>query len=127
MAVSGRAKLAHRAYTMELARRLRGTGVSVFAADSGLAATPNAAEMTPEILPPALREHWDQIRQGVQRPAAEAANSVLFAATHPSLAGQTGLVIDPDCSASTTLAPALSPSLTAAVNALTERVLRATL
>jgi hypothetical protein len=80
--------------------------------------------MRPEILPPALREHWDQVRQGVRRPAAEAARSVLFAATDPSLAGQTGLVIDPDCSASATLAAALSPGLTVAVNALTERALR---
>lgn len=127
MAVSGRAKLAHLAYTMELARRLRGSGVSVFAADPGAAATPNAAEMTPEILPAALREHWDQVRQGVQRPAAEAARSVLFAATDPSLAGETGLVIDSDCSPSDALAGALSPGLTAAVNALTGRALKAAL
>jgi NAD(P)-dependent dehydrogenase (short-subunit alcohol dehydrogenase family) len=127
MAVSGRAKLAHLAYAMELARRLRGTGVSVFAADPGPAATPNAGEMRPEILPPALREHWDQVHQGVRRPAAEAARSVLFAATDPSLAGQTGLVIDPDCSASAALAATLSPGLTAAVNALTERALRVAL
>ncbi|WP_246338545.1 hypothetical protein [Amycolatopsis endophytica] len=50
MAVSGRAKLA---YNRELAARV--TGVTVLAADPGAAATPNAAEMTPEILPPALR------------------------------------------------------------------------
>jgi NAD(P)-dependent dehydrogenase (short-subunit alcohol dehydrogenase family) len=111
-------------YDMELAQRLRGTGVSVFAADPGPAATPNAGEMRPEILPPAQREHWDQVRQGVRRPAAEAARSVLFAATDPSLAGQTGLVIHPDCSASAALAATLSPGLTAAVNALTERALR---
>jgi NAD(P)-dependent dehydrogenase (short-subunit alcohol dehydrogenase family) len=127
MAASGRAKLAHLAYTMELAQRLRGTGVSVFAADPGPAATPNAAEMTPEILPPALREHWDQVREGVRRPPAEAARSVLFAATDPSLTGQTGLVIEPDCSASAALTAALTPGLAEAVNALTERALIAAL
>ncbi|MCO5973693.1 SDR family NAD(P)-dependent oxidoreductase [Actinoallomurus soli] len=123
MAVSGRAKLAHLAYTRELAGRLRGTGVSVFSADPGAAATPNAAEMTPEILPPPLRPHWEQIREGVQRPAAEAARSVVFAATDPSLSGETGLVIDPECSPSDALTGALTPDLMATVRALTERTL----
>jgi NAD(P)-dependent dehydrogenase (short-subunit alcohol dehydrogenase family) len=124
MAVSGRAKLAHLSYTMELARRLRGSGVSVFAADPGAAATPNAAEMTPEILPPAVRFMWDQIWQGVQHPAAEAARSVVFAATDPSLSGETGLAIDPDCQASDALTGTLSSELTSAVGALTERTLK---
>ena len=125
MAVSGRAKLAHLAYNRELAQRLRGSGVSVFAADPGAAATPNAAEMTPEILPPALRPHWEQIRQGVQRPAAEGARPVVFAATDPSLTGETGLIIDPECTPSETLLGALTPDLSAATRALTERVLKA--
>jgi NAD(P)-dependent dehydrogenase (short-subunit alcohol dehydrogenase family) len=124
MAVSGRAKLARLAYSLELAGRLRGTGVSVFAADPGTAATPNAAEMTPEILPPALRPRWEVIRQGVQRPAAEAARSVVFAATDPSLNGVTGVVIDSGCSPSDALSAAVTPELTAAVRALTERTLK---
>jgi NAD(P)-dependent dehydrogenase (short-subunit alcohol dehydrogenase family) len=126
MAVSGRAKLAHLAYTLDLAERLRGTGVSVFAADPGAAATPNAAEMTPEILPPALRPHWQQILD-LQVPAAEAARTVVFAATDPSLADRTGVVLDPECRLSDALTGAITPDVLAASQALTERVLKATL
>jgi NAD(P)-dependent dehydrogenase (short-subunit alcohol dehydrogenase family) len=124
MAVSGRAKLAHLAYVQELAERLRGSGVSVFAADPGTAATPNAAEMTPEILPPALRPHWAQVHEGVQRPAADAARPIVFAATDPSLNDETGLVIDPECTRSDALTRAITPDLSAAVRALTEDVLK---
>jgi len=124
MTASGRAKLAHLASTLELAGRLRGTGVSVFAADPGAAATPNSAEMTPEILPPPFRPHWEQILQGVQRPAAVAARPVVFAATDPSLDGQTGLVIDPGCAPSDALTGALTPALIEAARSLTERTLQ---
>jgi NAD(P)-dependent dehydrogenase (short-subunit alcohol dehydrogenase family) len=123
MSASGRAKLAHLSYTLELADRLRRTGVSVFAADPGAAATPNAAEMTPEILPPPLRPHWEQVRQGVQRPAAEAARPVVFAAADPSLSGQTGVVLDAECTPSDSLTQLLTPEVTAAARALTERML----
>jgi NAD(P)-dependent dehydrogenase (short-subunit alcohol dehydrogenase family) len=126
MAVSGRAKLAHLAYGLDLADRLRGTGVSVLAADPGAAATPNAAEMTPEILPPALRPHWQQILE-MQRPAAEAARSVVFAATDPSLADRTGVVLDPECRPSDTLTGGITPAVRAASLALTARALEATL
>ncbi len=122
MAVSGRAKLAHLAYNRELAERLRGSGIAVFAADPGAAATPNAAEMTPEILPPALRPMWEQILEGVQRPASEAARSIVFAATDPSL--DTGLVIGPDRTPSEDLTAALTDELVAAARDLTERVLK---
>jgi hypothetical protein len=54
--------------------------ISVSAADPGTAATPNAAAMTPEILPPPLRPHREQIRQGVQRPAADAAGPIVVSA-----------------------------------------------
>ncbi|MEU2866451.1 SDR family NAD(P)-dependent oxidoreductase [Streptomyces mirabilis] len=124
MAASGRAKLAHLAYNQDLAQRLRDSGVSVFAADPGPSATPNAAEMTPQILPPALRPHWEQIRQGVQRPAADGARPVVFAATDPSLSDQTGLVIGDDCTTTNALTTALTPELITAVDALTERVLK---
>ncbi|NIH78168.1 SDR family NAD(P)-dependent oxidoreductase [Amycolatopsis viridis] len=120
MAVSGRAKLAHLAYNRELAERLRGSGVAVLAADPGPAATPNAAEMTPEILPPALRPQWEQIREACRRPVAEAARSIVFAATEPL---ESGLVIGPDCTPSTELTAALTRELIAAARALTERVL----
>lgn len=124
MAVSGRAKLAHLAYNRELAERLSGTGISVFAADPGTAATPNAAaEMTPEILPPPLRPHWEQVRESVRRPATDAARSIVFAATDASLDGETGLVIDPDCARSDALTGALTPELAAAVSTLTDDLL----
>ncbi|WP_191246141.1 SDR family NAD(P)-dependent oxidoreductase [Amycolatopsis deserti] len=122
MAASGRAKLAHLAYNRELAERLRGSGVAVHAADPGPAATPNAAEMTPEILPPALRPQWEQIRQAVRRPVAEAARSVVLAATEPSLAS--GVVLDPEGKPSEELTGALTDDLVAAAGDLTERVLK---
>ncbi len=57
-AVAGRVELAHLAHTRDLAEGLRGSGVSVLPVDplgSAAAATPNAAAMTPETLPPAFR------------------------------------------------------------------------
>jgi hypothetical protein len=121
--VSGRAKLAHLAYNRDLADRLRGSGVSVFAADPGTAATSNAGEMTPEILPPPLRPNWEQVRAGVQRPASEAARSIVFAATDPALDQESGLVIDPEGQPSEALSSAITPDLTAEVLALTAKVL----
>jgi NAD(P)-dependent dehydrogenase (short-subunit alcohol dehydrogenase family) len=123
MVASGRAKLAHLAYNQGLAERLRGSGVSVFAADPGPSATPNAAEMTPDILPPALRPQWEQIRQAVQRPAAEGARPVVLAATDPSLSDRTGLVIGDDGTPTDALTVALTPDLVSAAAALTDRVL----
>ncbi|GHF74471.1 NAD(P)-dependent dehydrogenase (short-subunit alcohol dehydrogenase family) [Amycolatopsis bartoniae] len=122
MAVSGRAKLAHLAAVLELAERLRDTGISVFAADPGAAATPNAAEMEPEILPPPLRPHWDAVRQGVQRPVREAIGSIVHAATAPGL--ETGTVFGPDLAPADALTAPLTPELAAAARRLTESVLR---
>jgi hypothetical protein len=48
----------------------------------------------------------------------------VFAATDPSLSGETGLAIDPDCQASDALTGTLSSELTSAVGALTERTLK---
>ncbi|MCW2914655.1 MAG: short-chain dehydrogenase/reductase [Actinomycetia bacterium] len=124
MAVTGRAKLAHLTYLLELAQMLNGTGVSVFAADPGPAATGNAADMEIDILPPQLRPHWDAIRKGVTRPVAEAARSVIFTATAPSLDGKTGLVIGQDSTPDDTLPAHLTPDIVTAAAALTERVLR---
>jgi NAD(P)-dependent dehydrogenase (short-subunit alcohol dehydrogenase family) len=123
MAVSGRAKLARLAYNRNLADRLRGSGVSVFAADPGTAATPNAGEMTPEILPPPLRPIWEQVWAGVQRPASEATRSIVFAATDPALDQESGLVFDPEGQPSEALSSAITPDLTAEVLALTKKVL----
>lgn len=123
MAATGRAKLAHLVHTMDLAERLRDSGVSVFAADPGPAATDNAAEMTIDILPPALRPHWEQIRQGVSAPVALAVRAPLTAATDTGLEGRTGLVIGPAGVPDDTLLAHLTPEVASAVRAWTDRLL----
>ncbi|WP_028934072.1 SDR family NAD(P)-dependent oxidoreductase [Pseudonocardia spinosispora] len=125
MAVTGRAKLAHLAHALDLAERLSGSGISVFVVDPlgpAAAATPNAAAMTPEILPPALRGLWDEIQRGL-RPAAEGARPIVAAATDPAFDGATGLVLGPDGAPSKDLLQFLTPEISASVRALTRRVL----
>ncbi len=92
MAVTGRAKLAHLAHTRDLAEELRGSGITVLTVDPlgpAAAATPNAAAMTPEILPPALRHLWEQI-QGACAPRRRA-RPIVAAAIDPALDGASGL------------------------------------
>ncbi|MFI8320663.1 SDR family NAD(P)-dependent oxidoreductase [Streptomyces sp. NPDC085529] len=95
----GRAKLANLAYTLDLAGRLEGTGVSVFAADPGGAATgmTDGTMNDPKIVSPALRLLWPLVRRTFERstsgPASAAARSSLVAATDETLTGRTGLVI----------------------------------
>jgi NAD(P)-dependent dehydrogenase (short-subunit alcohol dehydrogenase family) len=120
LAATGRAKLAHLAHTVELAERLAPRGISVLAADPGAAATDNAAHMTIDILPPALRPHWEQIQQGVSAPVTSAAKGPLAAATDPGLAGRTGLVIGPDGAVDDTLLAFVTPGLTEAVRVWTK-------
>ncbi|MBI0384185.1 SDR family NAD(P)-dependent oxidoreductase, partial [Streptomyces albiflaviniger] len=97
----GRAKLANLAYTLDLAERLRGSGVTVFAADPGGAATDmtNGTMRSPKIVSPALRLLWPLVRRAFERatagPAALAARSPIVAATDASLDGRTGLLIGP--------------------------------
>ncbi|MFG2341790.1 SDR family NAD(P)-dependent oxidoreductase [Streptomyces yangpuensis] len=97
----GRAKLANLAYTLDLARRLEGTGVSVFAADPGGAATDmtNGTLADPKIVSPPLRLLWPLVRRRFERstsgPASVAARPSITAATDPALTGRTGLVIGP--------------------------------
>ncbi|GAB7184366.1 Rossmann-fold NAD(P)(+)-binding protein [Kitasatospora sp. Ki12] len=97
----GRAKLANLAYTLDLAERLRGTDVTVFAADPGGAATrmTDGTLTSPSIVSPGLRLLWPLVRRRFERstagPAATAARSSVFAATDPSLDGRTGLLIGP--------------------------------
>ncbi|MFJ6215447.1 SDR family NAD(P)-dependent oxidoreductase [Streptomyces sp. NPDC092296] len=97
----GRAKLANLAYTLDLAERLRDTGVSVFAADPGGAATEmtNGTLRSPEIVSPGLRLLWPLVRRTFERstsgPASVAARPSVFAATDASLDGRTGLLIGP--------------------------------
>lgn len=123
LAVTGRAKLAHLAYTLELAGRLEPRGVAVLAADPGAAATDNAAQMTIDILPPALRPHWEQIQQGVSAPVAAAATGPLAAATDPALEGRTGLVVGPAGTVDDTLLAFVTPELTESVRTWTAKLM----
>ncbi len=95
----GRAKLANLAYTLDLAERLRDSGVSVFAADPGGADTDMTDDSmrSPVIVSPPLRLLWPLVWRIFERAtsgsAAVAARPSLRAATDASLNGRTGLVI----------------------------------
>ncbi|MFJ7073712.1 SDR family NAD(P)-dependent oxidoreductase [Streptomyces sp. NPDC098781] len=124
----GRAKLANLAYTLELARRLDGSDVSVFAADPGGAAT----DMTdgtmgdPKIVSPGLRLLWPLVRRKFERstsgPASVAARSSVFAATDESLSGRTGVVIGPEARPVAPFRSATEPGIAHAVRRLSERL-----
>ncbi|MFE4213731.1 SDR family NAD(P)-dependent oxidoreductase [Streptomyces sp. NPDC056844] len=122
---TGRAKLAHLAHSMELAGRLAPRGISVIAADPGAAATGNAALMTPDILPPAMRPFWEQIQKGVSAPVAAAATGPLAAALDPALEGRTGLVVGPDGTVDDTLLAFVTPEVTEAVRRWTAELMAA--
>ncbi|MFE3876298.1 SDR family NAD(P)-dependent oxidoreductase [Kitasatospora sp. NPDC059146] len=124
----GRAKLANLAYTLDLAGRLDGTGVSVFAADPGGAAT----DMTdgtlhdPRIVSPGLRLLWPLVRRKFERstsgPASVAAKPSIFAATDASLAGRTGVVIGPRAQPVAPFPAATDPRTAEAVHRLSRRL-----
>ncbi|OZF42038.1 SDR family NAD(P)-dependent oxidoreductase [Rhodococcus sp. 14-2470-1a] len=122
MAVTGRAKAMHLVHTNDLAEKLKVNGISVIAVDPGGAATSNAAEMKVEMLPPSFRPYWDVISAGVQGSAADAAQSVVFAATDPSLDGRTGVEVGSDCTVGMALASQIDSDSTAAARRLTERL-----
>ncbi|MFE5538244.1 SDR family NAD(P)-dependent oxidoreductase [Streptomyces sp. NPDC056519] len=123
----GRAKLANLAYTLELAARLDGTGVSVFAADPGGAATDmtNGTMTDPKIVSPALRLMWPPVRRKFARstsgPASVAARSSVFAATDDSLSGRTGVVIGARATPVAAFRAATDPRIARAVRRLSER------
>lgn len=123
----GRAKLANLAYTLDLAARLDGTGVSVFAADPGGAATDmtNSTMSDPKIVSPALRLLWPLVRRKFERstsgPASVAARPSIVAATDDTLTGRTGVVIGPNASPVPPLRAATDPRVTDAVRRLSER------
>ncbi|MFF3679671.1 SDR family NAD(P)-dependent oxidoreductase [Streptomyces sp. NPDC002120] len=123
----GRAKLANLAYTLDLAGRLDGTGVSVFAADPGGAATDmtDGTLSDPEIVSPALRLLWPLVRRRFERstsgPASVAARPSIVAATDPALTGRTGVVIGSRARPVRPFRPATDPRLAAAVRRLGER------
>ncbi|MBA9047782.1 MULTISPECIES: SDR family NAD(P)-dependent oxidoreductase [Streptomyces] len=122
----GRAKLAHLAYTLDLAARLDGTGVSVFAADPGGAATDmtDGTLTDPRIVSPALRLLWPLVRRRFARstsgPASVAARSSIAAATDSALTGRTGIVLGPEALPVAPFRPATDPRLAAAVRRLSE-------
>ncbi|WP_078657268.1 SDR family NAD(P)-dependent oxidoreductase [Kitasatospora aureofaciens] len=123
----GRAKLANLAYTLDLASRLDGTGVSVFAADPGGAATDmtNGTLTDPKIVSPALRLLWPLVRRKFERstagPASEAAKPSIIAATDESLAGRTGIVIGATARPAAPLRTATDPRVTDAVRRLSRQ------
>ncbi|MCB5177938.1 SDR family NAD(P)-dependent oxidoreductase [Streptomyces antimicrobicus] len=123
----GRAKLANLAYTLDLAERLDGTGVSVFAADPGGAATDmtNGTLTDPRIVSPALRLLWPLVRRTFARstsgPAAVAARPSITAATDDALTGRTGIVIGPRARPVEPLRTAADPRVAEAVRLLSER------
>ncbi|HEX6042781.1 SDR family NAD(P)-dependent oxidoreductase [Longimicrobium sp.] len=90
----GRAKLLNLLWTNELARRLRGTGITVIAADPGMAATEMSGAIVPEMLPASLRLAWPLLRRmGRRRTAEAAARSSVVAATSRDVQG--GALLDP--------------------------------
>lgn len=89
----GRAKLLNLLWTNELARRLRGTGITVIAADPGLAATEMTGGIVPQMLPPSLRLAWPLLRRMQRGHTAErAARSSVVAATSRDV--QNGALLD---------------------------------
>ncbi|MGN9785100.1 SDR family NAD(P)-dependent oxidoreductase [Nonomuraea sp. ZG12] len=117
----GRAKLANLAYTLDLAERLRDTGIAVFAADPGGAATDmtDGTMRSPKIVSPGLRLLWPLVRRRFDRATsvspAVAARPSLLAAADASLNGQTGLVIGPQARPIAPFRPATDPHMTQAV------------
>ncbi|MFI5666023.1 SDR family NAD(P)-dependent oxidoreductase [Streptomyces sp. NPDC051704] len=123
----GRAKLANLAYTLDLAARLDGTGVSVFAADPGGAATDmtDGTMTDPKIVAPALRLMWPLVRRKFERstsgPASVAARPSIVAATDSSLTGRTGLVIGARATPVAPFRAATDPRIARAVRRLGEQ------
>ncbi|MER7468684.1 SDR family NAD(P)-dependent oxidoreductase [Streptomyces sp. NPDC097981] len=123
----GRAKLANLTYTLDLAARLAGTGVSVFAADPGGAATDmtNGTLADPKIVSPAFRLLWPLVRRKFERstsgPASVAARPSIAAATDDALADRTGIVIGSRVSPVAPFRPATEARVAEAVRRLSER------
>lgn len=124
----GRAKLANLAYTLDLAERLRGSGISVFAADPGGADTKmtDGSMRSPKIVSPPLRLLWPLVRRIFERAtsgsAAVAARPSLLAAADASLNGRTGLVIGAKAHPVTPYRPATDPRTAAAVLGLSRQL-----
>ncbi|HWO60803.1 MAG TPA: SDR family NAD(P)-dependent oxidoreductase [Umezawaea sp.] len=124
----GRAKLANLVHTLDLAERLRGTGVSVFAADPGGAVTGMTAGTmrSSRVVAPWLRPFWFLVLRMFRRTTggtpAQAARSSITAATDPALDELTGLIIGRD---GLPIAPprgVTAPELALAVQRLSRRL-----
>lgn len=119
----GRAKLANLAYTLDLAQRA--TGIGVFAADPGGAATDmtDGTMRAPKIVSPPLRLLWPLVRRTFERstsgPASDAAKSSLLAATDQTLT--TGTVIGRNNKPVKPHRTATDPRVQQAVRRLSER------
>jgi NAD(P)-dependent dehydrogenase (short-subunit alcohol dehydrogenase family) len=123
----GRAKLANLAYTLDLASRLDGTGISVFAVDPGGASTDmtNGTMADPKIVSPGLRLLWPLVRRKFERstsgPASVAAKPSIFASTDDTLTGRTGVVIGARSRPVAPFRAASDPRVAEAVRRLSER------
>ncbi|MEV6235941.1 SDR family NAD(P)-dependent oxidoreductase [Lentzea sp. NPDC051838] len=121
----GRAKLANLAHTLDLAARLRGSGVSVHAADPGGAATDmtDGTMRKSKIVSPALRLLWPLVRRKFERStagaASDAAKSSIIAATDHTL--PTGQLIGPQGTPVPPVAAATDPRVITAVRRLTDQ------
>jgi NAD(P)-dependent dehydrogenase (short-subunit alcohol dehydrogenase family) len=90
----GRAKLLNLMWTNELARRLRGTGITVIAADPGSAWTEMSGGIVPAMVPAPLRLAWPLFRRMQRGHTAErAARSSVIASTSRDV--QSGALLDP--------------------------------
>lgn len=88
-----RAKVLNLAWTFELARRVEGTGVSVFAVDPGIADTGTHRDYPrPLAVRAIMRVVW--LLLGRRFSPARAARSAIVAASAPELEGRTGLLLD---------------------------------
>jgi NAD(P)-dependent dehydrogenase (short-subunit alcohol dehydrogenase family) len=120
-----RAKLANLTYTLDLAQRLEGSGVAVFAADPGGAATDmtDGTMRKPKIVSPGLRLLWPLVRRSLERatsgPASVAARPSITAATDDTL--RSGTVIGPQATPVTPIRAATNPKNIAAVRKLSQR------
>jgi NAD(P)-dependent dehydrogenase (short-subunit alcohol dehydrogenase family) len=121
----GRAKLANLAYTLDLAKRLDDSGVTVLAADPGGAATDmtDGTMRKPKIVTPGLRLFWPLVRRKFEKstsgPASLAARSSILAATDDTL--PTGTLIGAQGKPVKPVRAATNPHIAQAVRRLSER------
>ena len=87
----GRSKLANALFSLELARRLEGSGVTSNAIHPGLVKT-NIARTAPTL----IRKAFDLLGPVIAKTPAQGAATQVYVATHPALAGVSGAYFE-DC------------------------------